>query len=749
MPRLYAYWSQLCCVLSFCLLAACGGSGSEPAGPSGEDLQRARAAGIFMVYQPDNSNLRFSWNDTFALASQYQLQVRTAGGPWATVDAMPGAGGQGTALTLQRPLEDGQSFRVLAVLPDYSVPLSLEDGSENLTPVLPETVPQIVLSQTEPVTGTLQMSLDVTTGISAVDWFIDLQTVGAGPSAANGFALSYNVDQLTSGSHVLLARALAGPGFYVELRRTFDVYTPAIQASIYATATYGPARINVKATSESGITLVTASIDGQELGSLTATNWCEGRICFEDDYNVYSYPFNISTYSSGPHQLKAVVVDAEGHTLTVTQDVVLSNPPLLAVTSPVDGALVHGVLHLVGTASSDKPPGSVRTLATLGAYPILDTTDNSFDTTFDLSGVPAGNYTLTVRTTDASNDQANVQYLITVVTAPPPQALLSLGSTGILLAVDEDHVLYQRAAREAVRLYNIGGSETVLQDSTGMQYAWHWQLDAGHSFAIVGMSGGWRTTWWRPDGTKVDLNASNPFYTGGDSALDAWPVVHYPYAIWLAGDSDTFILFNVVTETYSQINPPDSMGPPGNNAYSFSVQDDALQFFFWGSTHSIMRWDSLDGSFTPISGEGINVFPQTDGSSVAWTYKELIDGEYVSSLMAGPVDGSSHALVASNVGHYLLGQGVLAWIESTPELFALKARVNGTTWTLSQIRGSRLLAVSGGHVIYTRSGRMYRWNDVSGEQLLLETIPGNVKASGKQLYFSNGEAQTLYRLTLP
>lgn len=747
-PRLYACWTWLSCVLLFSILAACGGGG-EPGGPSSEDLQRARAAGVFIVYQPDSSNVRFSWSDTFALASQYQLQVRTAEGPWATVDAIPGAGGQGGLLTLQRVFEDGQSFRILAVLPSYSVPLKMENGGENLAPILPTPIPQIVLSQSGPVTGTLQMSLDSANGISAVEWFIDLQLAGSGLAAANGFAFSYNVDQLTSGSHMLLARAMTGPGSFVELRRTIDVYTPETQASIYATGTFGPARINVKATSESGITRVTASIDGRELGSLTATNWCEANTCFVDDYNLYSFPINIAEYSSGTHQLQAVVVDGEGHTLTVTRQVVFSNPPVLNVTSPVDGALVHGTLHLVGSASSDKPSGSVRTLATLGPYSILDTTDASFDIEFDLSGVPAGNYTLTVRTTDASGDVASVQHLITVVKTPPPQALLSLGNTGSLLAVDDEHVLYRLAAGESVRMHSVGGADVILQDSVGMLYTQNWQLDEQHSVAIVGLTGGWRATWWRPDGSKIDLNASNPFYTGGDSARDAWPVLHYPYLIWLDGDSNTFMLFNVVTEAYHQIDPPDSMGALGNNAYSFSVQDDALQFFFWGSSQSIMRWDSQDGSFTPITTEGINVAPQTDGSTVAWTAKQLVDGEYVNSLVAGPVDGSSHALLASDVSYFLLGQGVLAWIESNPERFELKARTNGRTWTLSQIRGSRLLAVSGGHVIYTRGGHMYRWNDISGEQLLLETIPGNVKASGKQLYFTNGEAQTLYRLALP
>lgn len=764
--------------LTMMLLVNCGGggSGSNPGALENVDQASAQSSGLKATFSPDIGIVQMAWKDTFPSALSYRLESQAADASWTELDGIPGNHGDGSILTLQRVVASDTTFRVQAVLPTHSVPLQTTEGETTIRVVLPKSTEplMILLGQSEPVSGTVQLTVSGAPSALSVEWYADLQSIGNSTFAPNFTAL-WDTGSLTTGTHLVIARVQTSPGSYIELRRTVEVNTPTVTVKVGITgmtirddSPYSPIyyagadAVYVIGTSAYGIQSISASLDGQSLGTLTAPNGClffgpylwgvvPAEIIECNGPAVhYLFPIDTATYRSGIYILTASATDGNGQTATITQTVSFANTPALALTSPSDGQLVYGTLAVAGTVTSDKP-GPVTTTATLGSVPILNSQEASFSTTYDLTGIPAGSYTLTVKSTDSGSQiqqWTTIQRTITVVSSPNmvQTPLFTIGSTGEFLAAEGTKVLY-RAADNSVRLRDVSGSEIILQESAKFLFADTWQVSNGNVF--VKAKGQDCTMmlnciyWWKSDGTITNLSSS----ITSSRDFDMQPVAHFPYVVWtnfwLGQDLpliSTYTVYNVQTGTYQTVEQPvgvtDRLDSP-----SFYIMDGAVNLYFSvrEENSSVYYWDSRSGQSVILASRG--GIPKTDGRRVAWH-----EGP---SLVVQPVPFGSVQTISSTAQNFILRDGILAWIESSLNAYAIKAATVTSTYTLSSVSTSNLLGVGGGDVVYIQSGKLYAWNPAIGSHLLLDTAPGFVIITGKTLYWTNGVSQAVYSFALP
>jgi len=196
-------------------LAACGG-GDTPAGGGGPannaapvasaGTARTLSAGSSLVLDGSSSSdaegaaLSYSWSLASKPAgSSATLAEATTARPTLTADT---AG----LYTLQLVVSDGQA---------QSVPATV---SVTATPATP---PQIVTSSTEPLSGTVTLSLQGEVG-GAVTWYADLRLLGSGGSST-GSPITWNTNGVSNGEHLLIARIQTSADTYREVRRTVVV----------------------------------------------------------------------------------------------------------------------------------------------------------------------------------------------------------------------------------------------------------------------------------------------------------------------------------------------------------------------------------------------------------------------------------------------------------------------------------------------------------------------------------------------
>jgi hypothetical protein len=110
-------------------------------------------------------------------------------------------------------------------------------------------------------------------------------------------------------------------------------------------------------------------------------------------------------------------------------------------------------------------------------------------------------------------------------------------------------------------------------------------------------------------------------------------------------------------------------------------------------------------------------------------------------------------VLSTNIASFALRDGLLGWLEqtlsgSTVTSQAIKASDGTTTSTLSSQLGTVFFGSSGGYVFFEEGGKLYAWSSSGGRMLLFEAAPGQVRLTGKIVYFTNGTSQAVYAVTL-
>jgi hypothetical protein len=754
----------LASLLVAALLAACGGGGSStpeapanraPAAHAGSAQSVVAGTAVILngsaSTDPENDPLGYAWTMVTPAGSTATLSGGSTARPTFTPDV---AGTYTATLTVS----DGTASSSASVTVTATV----------TTPTPPPIVaPAIALDQTEPVSGTVKLSLTGTV-TGAVSWYADLRLLGSG-NAADGHSVAWHVATLGNGEHQVLAsiQPASGPGPATELRRTVVVSNPSIGLSATVFGTTGTIRVVASASSAFGITRVSATFDGADIGTLTQPNACSSRVCMEG-LNAYGFTVDAAQAGSGPHTMVITAADAAGSTRSIAVNVPVDNAPVVTLAAPVDGALAFGTLHIAGSVTSDKP-GAITTTAQLGDVRFMSTTASSFTGSFDLTGLTPGKYALFVRSTDGAGQIRQVERAVIVTSslALVHDPVHTLPKGGRLLAADGNLVLYTSGDGNLLLRDLVTASEATLSGVPSIQYVSGWKLDAGR---VVAHGKGtdcvaYCVYLWLSSGSRTNLTNPNPYSRasniGGGWAADQHPQIHGDYVLWVNDGAETtghYTLHRLSTGEYRKIAAPDGARYVGNTEFDFTVSAAVVDFWFWGRAagaetpllYDIFRWKSDTAATSRITqGDSSQVYPQVDGSRAAW--KRLPTGEPTDntfSLVASPQATAVTGTLADKATQFRLTDGVLAWMENLgPTSQALRASANGSTNTLSSLSTTSLLANGGGWVVYAEAGKAYSWNAGTGTaRLRLDIAPEQVYVAGGAMVFTLGAS--VYRVAL-
>jgi hypothetical protein len=382
-----------------CLLQACGGDGggSSP-GPNTAPTALPGAPQTVLagaVVSLDGSGSSDAEHDT--LHYQWTLTTKPAG----------------SAATLVQADTAKPSFTP-DVAGDYVATLVVSDASLASAPdtvsitVLPTNTLTIVTDQPEPISGSVALSLSGQIPGATVTWYVDLNALATGPTA------TWDASTATNATHAVMARLALAGGATVDIHRSIVVANSIIDLSVGVFGNNGQSTVAVivRASAPSGIASVSASFDGAAATTLNAPNVC--RPGCNGVNNEYQFNVDAVAAGSGPHTMVITVTDNASNVRTSNVPVPIANGPTITLTSPADGATVHGSLSLAGSVSSDKPGAVVTTVVSLGSVVILQSTAQTISSSYDLTGVAAGSYVLTVRATDDTGEATEIQRTVVV-----------------------------------------------------------------------------------------------------------------------------------------------------------------------------------------------------------------------------------------------------------------------------------------------------------------------------------------------
>ena len=720
------------------------------------------------------------WSDSFPAGTNYRIEAQNTDGTFSLVETVSGVGGNGTTMQWQRAVTVSGVYRVVAVLPASTVTISTPQGQSSVSVSVPPSPPTIVLDTTEPVSGSVKLSLSSTSAYPNVTWYTDLRLIGSGTGVGN--SVTWNTSSETNSTHLILAKVQVATDSYTEIRRTVSVSNSNIAVSAAASGTTGTINVDVTASSQFGIARVEAALDGASLGSLTTPNACSSRLGCSSTNNVFRFSINAASAGSGTHSVLVTATDSAGNSKTTTVTVPISNLPGLTVTSPTDGAFVTGTLNLTGSYTTDKA-GVVTVIASLGDYQFMNLTSASFSGSMSLAGLSPGSYTLTVRATDSTNAVTVIQRTVTVTTNPANAYTPSftLGANGQLIAIDSSNpaVVLYKADDGSFRVRNTTTSaEVTLQGTSGIPFLYSWVLDGGNAFVdggYLGLTSAGYTDCpvsclyqWSADGVRKNLTTNNPY----KKTYEQHPAAHSGYVIWAndnGANPGSYTLYDVAKGTYTRIDQPAGANYIGNVSFDFAVQNGVISFYYWAQTSGtgmtsvfdVYKWSSATNTSTKLSSGGArNIYPQTDGQTAAWLQTPIggsttCNGVAVpctpgSTIVSLPVAGGTASTVSTNANeNFQLHDGVLTWVESTSTNKALKALVNGSTSTISSITSAVLYGTGGGFVVFGEANKTYSWNaSTKTSTLLIDTAPNQVMLGGNTLYFVMGASKAVYRVVL-
>jgi uncharacterized protein YjdB len=329
---------------------------------------------------------------------------------------------------------------------------------------------------------------------------------------------------------------------------------------------------------------------------------------------------------------------------------------------------------------------------------------------------------------------------------------LAASTSTSILAVSDNNFVYS-PSDGSIHLYS-GSSDTILSTANIQQTLQQWRVtDEGYVFASFTNAYMW------PPASSVPTALAT-----GQEFLSQAPSVHYPWLLWInSGYSTQYTLYNVSTSQQFTI-PAAGIGG-GNDDCDFTTLNGQLTLFYWAAiqnaqlqqTTNIYRWDQMTNASTQISNDGVSVFPQTDGVSVAW---QSGHGGYPGLMLSLlNIATNTKTVLASNMIGFQLSNGLVGWLAATSWVTiggnqfvgsqAIYAFDGTTTTTISTALSSQLFGSSGGYIVFLESGGLYVWSPAGGRQLIFGPSPSQVFLSGKTVYFSTANQQALYAVTLP
>ena len=243
------------------------------------------------------------------------------------------------------------------------------------------------------------------------------EVTGTGPT----YTYSWNTTTATNGPHTLSARARdAATNTALAANVNISVFNDTTPPTVSLTSPGAGAILNgtislVASAADNGtLAGVQFRLDGVDLGAeVTGTG------------PTYTYSWNTTTATNGPHALSARARDAATNTaLAANVNISVFNdttPPVVSLTSPGAGATIYGTVSIVASASDNGTLAGAQFLldgANLGAE--VTGTGPTYTYTWNTTTTTDGAHTVSARARDAANNTATAANLsVTVANVPP------------------------------------------------------------------------------------------------------------------------------------------------------------------------------------------------------------------------------------------------------------------------------------------------------------------------------------------
>jgi hypothetical protein len=221
----------------------------------------------------------------------------------------------------------------------------------------------------------------------------------------------------------------------------------------------GAVNISGLATDDVGISSVEFYVDGSKKST--------------DTTFPYSYNWNTTAVSEGPHTLSAKAYDAAGNigtssSVTVSVD---NTDPTVSITSPTSGQLVSGSTAVTATAADNNAVTKVEFYVDGN----LKTTDTSspYSYSWDTTTIADGSHALTAKAYDAANNVGTSKTVTVTVDNTKPTASISSPASGKTVS---GTVAVTAAAKDVVGVtkveFYVGNTKKYTDTTSTYTYKW-------------------------------------------------------------------------------------------------------------------------------------------------------------------------------------------------------------------------------------------------------------------------------------
>lgn len=381
--------------------------------------------GYKVYYMADTTTLPFSGTGAVEGTSPIDLHNQT----FATISGLDPAHSYSFAVTAYNSAGVESSYSNIVDIPEY----------------LPPSVSVTFPGNNSSVSGTVSVTVGATdnVGVSRVEFYLD--GVLKGTDTTSPYLYSWDTTTSTPGLHTLIARAYDAAGNFgessaVTVTVVNDIFAPAVSLT-------SPA---AKAT-VSGTVSITASAS-DNIGVSRVEFYLNNTIQAAVNTVPYSYNWNTVNSTNGSYILSAKAYDAAGNIgqsnnvlVTVLNDIA---PPSVSINSPINNAIVSGMVAVTATASDDVGVtkvefyvnGSLKATSTVSPY------NYSLDTT----SLPNGMLYLVAKAYDSKGkvSQASIDVNVNnVISTPVPMYTISDATLALQIAVGKVKPTNEQKAR--------------------------------------------------------------------------------------------------------------------------------------------------------------------------------------------------------------------------------------------------------------------------------------------------------------
>ncbi|MBK8327887.1 MAG: hypothetical protein IPL02_13200 [Moraxellaceae bacterium] len=615
-----------------------------------------------------------------------------------------------------------------------------------------------MLSTAEPLRNSVDLSVQIQQGITpkSVTYYSDLFKLGTSTQAGS-FVYGWSLASQTDGQHLLTAQIETAPNNYFFITKQVQVDNPNISlAAIKVSQSMSNLNIMTTATSDSNIKKVQLFIDNQLISTLTSP-----KVCTDNDYicspNTYEWNLDLQQFGFGNHQIKIKAEDNAGEVAEKTTNYLVNAQPQLTIANPLDGQIVGSSLAISGTVIDDEAnPLLVIKLRDLEIY---RGTTQSFATTYDMSSLPLGSYTLTLSVTPKTGSTITKTIQVNYQGSILAEYLYSLGADGYMQDVSQNNVLFANANN--VFLYDtVTTQQKLVTEKTKIDYLQIKQV-IGNRVLLSGKDiilEQYQVYLW-DNGTLKNISEISGENSLGYYAQEA-PLMIGSWIVWSATSLQRYHLYNVDTQESHIIAKPSYSPYLGNNSYSLVVLADTVRFYAWTQTggtgtsslFDILQYDTKTNATTRLTNNGLqNYYPQASKTRIAW--QQTPQGNTAPySLVLASVDNPLNQQILSTVmkRFWLANDDLLVWEDAIGSQTAINAN-NGVSQYSLPASNISVVAVGDGKVVYNKNNTTWVWQPSKEPSQLFAFViqqPKFDKATG-MLYFTTGNENNLYRIKLP